>query len=85
MNRISISIALGLMSVSLQAQWINQPTVGIPRTADGKADLKGPAPKTADGKPDLSGLWTLIGAGGGIKQQLKPSEIKPWGKAPQRA
>src|ERR1700733_1203386 len=40
-----------------QAQWINYPTPGIPRTPDGKPDLSAPAPRTADGKPDLSGLW----------------------------
>ena len=38
------------------AQWLTQPTVGIPRTADGKPNLLAPAPRTPDGKPDLSGL-----------------------------
>jgi len=40
------------------AQWINYPTAGVPRTADGKPNLAAPAPKTADGKPDLSGIWS---------------------------
>jgi hypothetical protein len=40
------------------AQWLDHPTPGIPRTADGKANLTAPAPRTSDGKPDLSGLWT---------------------------
>ena len=39
------------------AQWLHYPTAGLPRTADGKPDLAGPAPKTVDGKPDLSGIW----------------------------
>ena len=39
------------------AQWLNQPSPNIPRTADGKADLAAPAPRTADGHPDLSGNW----------------------------
>jgi hypothetical protein len=43
--------------VPLSAQWLNYPTHGIPRTADGKPDLAAPAPKTPDGKPDLSGIW----------------------------
>jgi hypothetical protein len=42
---------------TVSAQWLGHPTAGIPRTADGKADLAAPAPRAADGKPDLSGLW----------------------------
>jgi len=77
MLRLSVTIALCLAATGLQAQWFNQPTMGIPRTADGKPDLTAPAPKTHDGKPDLSGLWTLTQAGGGMSQ-LKPADIQPW-------
>lgn len=45
------------MATSLSAQWINYPTPGVPRTADGKPNMAAPPPRTADGKPDLSGLW----------------------------
>ena len=38
-------------------QWLDYPTPGIPRTADGKPDLSAPVPRAVDGKPDLSGLW----------------------------
>ena len=38
-------------------QWLNLPTPGIPRTADGKPNLTAPMPRMPDGKPDLSGLW----------------------------
>ena len=44
----------------LSAQWLDYPTPGVPRTADGKPDLAAPAPRTTDGKPDLSGLWRPI-------------------------
>jgi hypothetical protein len=57
MSRIAIAAALWLLPVSLGAQWLDIPTPGIPRTADGKPDLSAPAPRTPDGKPDLSGLW----------------------------
>jgi hypothetical protein len=39
-----------------QAQWLNQPTPGAPRTPDGKVNMTGPVPR-ANAKPDLSGIW----------------------------
>jgi hypothetical protein len=57
MDRITIATALSLLPASLCAQWLNLPTPGIPRTADGKPNLVAPAPRTPDGKPDLSGIW----------------------------
>ena len=54
-----IAVALVCAAVtSLDAQWLNHPAAGIPRTRDGKPDLAARAPRTADGKPDLSGVWT---------------------------
>jgi len=46
-----------VLTVPAFAQWLNLPTPGIPRTADGKPNLTAPVPRTPDGKPDLSGLW----------------------------
>jgi len=58
MDRIVISATLWLLlPMTVCAQWLNLPTPGIPRTADGKPNLSAPAPRTADGKPDLSGMW----------------------------
>jgi hypothetical protein len=57
MDRIAITATLWLLPAPVFAQWLNQPTTGIPRTADGKPNLTSPAPRTADGKPDLSGMW----------------------------
>jgi len=76
-NKAFVLFVFGWASVASQAQWIDEPTRGIPRTADGKPDLAAPTPRTADGKPDLSGIWTLLTPSGGVTQ-LKPSEIKPW-------
>jgi hypothetical protein len=60
MKRSHFVIAVVLsMTASLDAQWLNYPTRGVPRTLDGKPDLSAPAPRTADGKPDLSGIWQL--------------------------
>lgn len=52
-------VILGTLFASSQpaAQWLNHPTPGVPRTADGKVDMTAPAPRLANGRPDLSGLW----------------------------
>ena len=48
---------LAVIPLTASAQWLDYPTPGIPRTAEGKPDLKAPVPRTRDGKPDLSGMW----------------------------
>src|SRR5215510_9063668 len=51
------AIAALLLSSAANAQWLTQPTAGIPRSADGTPNLSAAAPRTHDGRPDLSGLW----------------------------
>ena len=46
-----------LVPAQLSAQWVNYPSPGVPRGADGKVNMAAPAPRLPDGKPDLSGLW----------------------------
>lgn len=47
------------VSGTVSAQWLKYPTAGVPRTSDGKPNLKAPTPRTPDGKPDLSGIWDI--------------------------
>ncbi len=81
---IALTLAVSGLCVPLNAQWLNYPTPGIPRTPDGKPNLSAPAPKTADGKPDLSGIWRGPGMGGydrNIARDLSPRDIQPWAEA----
>lgn len=50
-------VVFTLIATGADAQWLNFPTPGTPRTRDGKPNLAAPAPRAADGKPDLSGVW----------------------------
>jgi hypothetical protein len=55
-----VLVCLCVATVSADAQWVNYPTPGIPRTRDGKPNLTAAAPRTSDGKPDLSGVWVRV-------------------------
>jgi hypothetical protein len=83
MTRLAFAIAALLVSTSGYAQWLTQPTAGIPRTPDGKPNLAAPAPRTPDGKPDLSGLWQRMSPkyASNVTADLKSDEVKPWAQA----
>jgi len=79
MKALFLAAVLVAVAVPAPAQWLKQPTPGIPRTADGKPNLSAPAPRTPDGKPDLTGLWNKISPKyhRNIVADLKPEEIQP--------
>src|SRR5260221_3908206 len=60
-SRSATVAAVLLFAAAAPAQWLNYPTPGIPRTADGKPNLAAPTPRTSDSKPDLSALWEPMG------------------------
>ena len=78
-----VSAALGIFPAT--AQWLNHPTPGTPRTADGKPDLSAPAAKRPDGKPDLSGIWLADDQTHfmDLAADLKADEVpfQPWARA----
>src|SRR5262245_58404885 len=66
----------------LSAQWVNVPTDGLPRTADGKVNLSAAMPRTADGRPDFTGIWEterryLLNIAGELKAPDAPV-LLPW-------
>jgi hypothetical protein len=81
---ICLVAALCFCAPAVRAQWLNYRIPGVPRTADGKANLAAPAPRTADGKPDLGGTWeSEYGYFGNLARDLKPDEVAmlPWAQA----
>jgi hypothetical protein len=77
-----VAIVAIVLSGQLAAQWLKQPTSGIPRTSDGKLNPTAPPPRTPDGRPDLSGLWAKESAkyARNLAADLKPEEIQPWAR-----
>jgi hypothetical protein len=69
-------------SVPISGQWLNHPTAGIPRLADGTPNLSAPTPRAADGKPDLSGIWERVTGGRVLVGVEVP--FQPWAEATQR-
>jgi len=55
-RKLCLLILFAILTTNLDAQWLNFPTPGTPRTRDGKPNLSAPVPRMG-GKPDLSGVW----------------------------
>jgi len=83
MDRTKLWVLAALLAATplAPAQWLNYPTTGIPRTADGKPNLSAPAPR-AHGKPDLSGLWQTDSAPPELLERLVPSGTNGAGEEP---
>src|SRR5438105_1433792 len=83
MRQSVVVLVIFLLASTAHAQWLKEPTKGIPRKPDGTPDLSAPAPRTADGKPDLSGLWRLNSGAynANVVADLKPPEIQGWAAA----
>jgi hypothetical protein len=58
-RRMKLGIIFAAMVICANAQWLNYPTPGTPRTKNGKPNLSAPTPRASNGKPDLSGVWQI--------------------------
>jgi hypothetical protein len=72
-----LTAALIMLGAPVPAQWLNQPTAGVPRTADGKVNMTAPAPRMANGKPDLSGIWMTAEPNRGNGRGTQPPATIP--------
>ena len=78
-NPIHVLALAGLLAAGalpLFGQWPSYSS-SVPKTPDGKPDLKAPTPRMPDGKPDFSGLWELErgpGRGGAQAQGTPPPQ-----------
>src|SRR5215510_16097820 len=75
-----------LLTSTAAAQWDPYPWKNMPRTPDGKIDLKAPPRRTADGHPDLSGFWVPTQAVKhllNLAADMKPEDVplQPWARA----
>ena len=78
-----IAVAVVSMSPSVEAQWPSHPWKNMPRTADGKIDMKAPPRRMADGHVDLSGFWMptdVVRHLLNLASDMKPGEVplQPW-------
>jgi hypothetical protein len=60
---------------TMDAQWLDYPAPGTPRTRDGKANPSAPPPRAWNHKPDLSGVWQTEPALPGEIEQLLHADI----------
>ena len=74
LQTFKLGIALAGAMALANAQWLNHPTPGTPRTKDGKPNLSAKTPRLA-GKPDLSGVWQVEPERKGEIQRLLGNDL----------
>ena len=74
---IFLTLSIGLFSSTVDAQWVKFKIPGVPRTPDGKVNMKAPVPRLPDGKPDFAGTWESDGGYfQDLGKDLKPGDIQ---------
>jgi hypothetical protein len=78
--RTALAIVTTSIALPTMGQWLELPTPGLPRTADGKPDLTAPAPRLPDNKPDFAGIWHRSSTRyyDNIAVDLESADVLPW-------
>jgi hypothetical protein len=89
-RRLRRTSILALLAVlcgvgAADAQWPSYPWKNVPRTPDGKIDMKAPPRRTPDGKIDLSGFWMpsdVVRHLLNLAVDMKPDDVplQPWAR-----
>jgi len=78
MRLLLTAASLAALTMPVDAQWLNHPTPGIPRAADGRPNLTAPTPRTPEGRPDFTGLWNSPVQIG--RPSADPRDVQPWAR-----
>src|SRR4029453_18284093 len=78
MRLLLTAASLPALTMPVDAQWLNHPTPGIPRAADGRPNLTAPRPRTPEGRPDFTGLWNSPVQIG--RPSADPRDVQPWAR-----
>lgn len=82
-SKTALALAVSwLLAQPAAAQWPTFEEDGVPRKADGTANMEAPAPRDAQGHPDLSGLWDRAGGGGFGGNRQGQAQTPPSGPPP---
>jgi hypothetical protein len=73
-GRKNVTVLFLAAAWAADAQWLNYPTPGTPRTKDGKPNLSAKPPRLA-GKPDLSGVWQVEPAAKGEIERMLGGDV----------
>jgi hypothetical protein len=84
-HSLAAALFVAALPTILMAQWPSYPSPNVPKLADGKPNMDGPAPKTADGKPDLSGMWEFVDAFRGQRRAAAAGATPPSAPVPGSA
>jgi len=76
-NPLVAGVFIMLSGSVVLAQWVQYPTPGVPRKADGTVNMTAPAPRLGDGKPDFSGIWTTAEPNGIRTTELSSPKQAP--------